>query len=241
MKKTVLITGGSRGIGAAAVRLFTKNGYETAFFYRKNQEAAKALSEETGAVAVSCDVSDAEMVRKGVRDARICLGTTAFDTVVCNAGVSLQGLFTDLTDAQWDELLGVNLSGMVYVLREALPQMISRKAGQIVLVSSVWGETGASCEVAYSATKAAVIGLAKALAREMGPSGIRVNVVAPGVIDTDMNRIYEPQVMEALAAETPAGRIGTCEEAAEAIFYLASEKASFITGQVLGVNGGLYI
>ena len=241
MKKSVLITGGSRGIGADTVRLFAASGYDAAFFYRSSEETARKIGAETGAIPIRCDVSDAQQVRKGVKDAKTCLGVSAFDTVILNAGVSLNGLFTDLTDEQWDELLGVNLSGMVYVIREVLPAMISRKAGQLILISSIWGQSGASCEAAYSATKAAAIGLAKGLAKEVGPSGIRVNVIAPGVIDTQMNRCYGEETMRSLAEETPLERLGTGRDVAGAALFLASDEASFITGQVLGVNGGMYI
>ncbi len=237
----MLITGGSRGIGAETVRLFIKGGYETAFFYRNSEEEARRLSEETGAVSIKCDVSDPGQVKESVKNARICLGTAAFDAVVCNAGISVNGLFTELTDVQWEEILGVNLNGAVYVARETLPRMISRKAGSLIFVSSVWGETGASCEAAYSATKAAVIGLTKGLAKEVGPSGVRVNAVSPGVIDTEMNREHSAETMDVLKQDTPLNRIGRGEEVARAIYFLASDDASFITGQVLRVNGGFYI
>lgn len=241
MKKSVLITGGSRGIGAATVRKFTNEGYDAAFFYRENHQAAKALQEETGAVGICCDVGDKHQVKDGVKAARTCLGIAAFDTLVCNAGLSVSGLFTDLNEEDWNHLLNVNLNGVIYVIKEVLPAMISEKKGQIVLVSSIWGQAGASCEAGYSATKAAVIGLGKSLAKEAGPSGIRVNAVAPGVIDTDMNDCYSAETMEQLAEEIPLGRIGRAEEAAKAIYFLASEEASYITGQVLAVNGGFYI
>ncbi|MFR1724859.1 elongation factor P 5-aminopentanone reductase [Emergencia timonensis] len=241
MKKSVLITGGSRGIGAAAVRKFIEQGYETAFFYRESDEAAKALQEETGAAAIRCDVGDRWQIGEGVKAAKTCLGITAFDTLVCNAGLSVSGLFTDLSDEDWSRLLNVNLNGIVNVTKEILPAMVSERKGQIVMVSSMWGQTGASCEAAYAATKAAVIGLAKSLAKEVGPSGIRVNTVSPGVIDTDMNRCYSAETMGQLAEEVPLGRIGSAEEVAKAIYFLASEEASYITGQVLGVNGGFYI
>ena len=241
MKKSVLITGGSRGIGAATVRKFISEGYDAAFFYQRSHEAAKALQEETGATAIRCDVADRQQVKESVKAARTCLGIAAFDTLVCNAGLSISGLFTDLSDEDWTRLLNVNLNGMIHVTREVLPQMISEKKGQVVLVSSMWGQTGASCEAGYSATKAAVIGLGKSLAKEMGPSGIRVNTVAPGVIDTDMNSCYGTETMAQLAEEVPLGRIGSAEEVAKAIYFLASEEASYITGQVLAVNGGFYI
>ncbi len=241
MKKTVLITGGSRGIGAASVREFTARGWETAFFYRQDEKAAAEIAAETGAIAVRCDVSDREAVDRAVKDARICLGAPAFDCLVLNAGVSRSGLFLDGDEDQWKDVFDVNLGGMIHVAKAALPQMISRRSGSIVMVSSVWGQTGASCESIYSASKAAVIGLAKSLAKELAPSGIRVNAAAPGVIDTDMNACYSEEELKALAEEIPMGRLGTAGEAAKAICFLASEDASYITGQVLAVNGGFYI
>lgn len=241
MKKTVLITGGSRGIGAAAVREFTAKGWNAAFFYRQDEGAARKTAEETGAAAVCCDVSDSGAVAGAVRDARICLGAPAFDCLVLNAGVSGGGLFTDTEESQWKALFDVNLGGIMNVTKEALPAMISQKSGSIVMLSSVWGQTGASCESVYAASKAAVIGLAKSLAKELAPSGIRVNTVAPGVIDTDMNACYSRGDLKALEEEIPMGRLGTAEEVAKAIRFLASDEAAYITGQVLAVNGGFYI
>lgn len=241
MDKSVLVTGGSRGIGAAVVEAFAEAGYKTAFFYRENAQAAEAVSKRTGAWGLRCDVSDPAQVREGVKAARTCLGVGAFDALVLNAGISRSGLFTEMSDAQWQELLGTNLSGCVLTAREVLPGMIAQKRGQIITVSSMWGQTGASCEVAYSTTKAAIIGFTKALAKEVGPSGIRVNCIAPGVIDTEMNAGYDETVMTALAEETTLGRIGTAAEVANAALFLTSDKASYITGQVLGVNGGFYL
>lgn len=241
MEKSVLITGGSRGIGAAAVRVFTRAGYRTAFFYKENRQAAESVSRQTGAQAIVCDVSDPSQIRAGVKAAKVCLGVSGFDTLIANAAISRTGLFTEMTDEQWQEMLSVNLSGCVLTAREVLPDMIGRKHGQVITISSMWGQTGASCEVAYSATKAAVIGFTKALAKEVGLSGIRVNCIAPGVIDTDMNSSYDRTVMEELAEETAVGRIGTAEEVAETALFLASDKASYITGQVIGVNGGFYL
>lgn len=241
MEKSVLITGGSRGIGAAAVKAFAAAGWKTAFFYRENTEAAKRVSEETGAAAVRCDVSAGEEIAFSVKAARICLGVSAFDAVVLNAGVSASGLFTDMTDDAFSQVMNTNLYGAMAVAREALPAMISRKSGSVVTVSSIWGQTGASCEVLYSASKGAVIGFTKALAKEVGPSGIRVNCIAPGVIDTDMNSCYTKSDMAQLAQETALLRIGTPEEVADTALFLASDSASYITGQVIAVNGGLYI
>lgn len=241
MKKTALVTGGSRGIGRATVRKLISEGYDVAFCYKNNAEDARALAVETGARAIMCDVADREQAFACVDSACRDLGKSAFDVVVCNAGVSLIGLFTDMTAAQWEALRGVDLDGVVNVLQAAIPAMVSDKQGSIVLTSSMWGVTGASCEAGYSACKAAVIGLGRSLAKELGPSGIRVNCVAPGVIDTDMNAELTEADIEALKDETPLCRWGTAEEVAELISFLASEKASFITGQVVGIDGGFVV
>ena len=234
--KTALVTGGSRGIGASVVRGLAAMGCEVVFLYHQDHRAAEEIARETGARAICCNVSDREQVR-----AAIGQEPKAFDIVVCNAGVSLVGLFTDMTQQEWECLRGVNLEGVLHTLQAVIPAMVSEKAGSIVLVSSMWGRCGASCEAAYSATKAAVIGLAKSLAKELGPSGIRVNCVAPGVIDTDMNQNLTEADRDSLREETPLMRLGAPEDVAEAVLFLASEKASFITGQVLGVDGGFVI
>lgn len=239
--KAVLITGGSRGIGEALVEEFTRREYKTAFFYRENEEAARAVAARTGALPVKCDVSCPQQVQEAVRSARMYLEVPCFDTLICNAGISATGLFTEITENQWTNIINVNLNGCVYVTKELLPSMIERQRGSIVMVSSIWGQTGASCEVAYSVSKAAVIGLVKSLAKEVALSGVRVNCIAPGVIDTEMNSCYSEADMKALAEEIPMGRIGTAAEAAKAAAFLASEEASYITGQILGVNGGIYI
>lgn len=241
MDKTVLITGGSRGIGAATVKEFTLRGYKAAFLYKEHIEQAQEVSRTTGALGIQCDVSDWNQVQKAVKDARIFLGAPCFDVLVCNAGISNEGTFTDMTIGEWEAMKSVNIDGYIYAIKEVLPKMISQKKGSIVTISSMWGQTGASYEVPYSVAKAAVIGLTKSLAKEIGPSGIRVNCVAPGVIDTDMCRMYPKEIIDELCNETPMERIGTPEEVAKAIFFLGSEESSFITGQVLGVNGGFYI
>ena len=239
--KTVLVTGGSRGIGAACVRKFTEEGFEAAFFYKESDEEAEKVSEETGALAIKCDVSDSEAVRLGVTEACSHFGTASFDAVICSAGISVEGLIQDLTDDEWDRLSGINLGGMINTVRAAAPGMISEKKGSFVLMSSMWGRSGASCEAAYSATKAAVIGLGQALAKELGPSGVRVNMVAPGVIDTDMNKGRSEEDWEEIFADTPLGRMGKPSEVAELVYFLASEKAAFITGQTVGIDGGFVV
>lgn len=232
--KKVLITGGSRGIGAACVRKYAREGFDVTFLYERSEQAAEKLSEETGARAVRCDVSDSEQVRTA-------LGSGDFDVLVCNAGVSVEGLVQDLTDDEWDRLSGVNLDGVLNCVRAVVPGMISEKSGSIVLMSSMWGRSGASCEAAYSATKAAVIGLGQGLAKELGPSGIRVNMVAPGVIDTDMNKGRSPEDWGEIFVDTPLGRAGKPEEVAELVYFLTSDKAAFITGQTIGIDGGFVI
>ena len=226
----VLITGGSRGIGAAAVRTFARAGYEVSFLYEKSAEAAAALAAKTGARALRCDVADTEAVAAAVAS------IPPVDVLVNNAGISHVGLISQISPEEWDRLFAVNVKSIYNTVRAVLPAMLQRQAGAVVNVSSMWGQAGASCEAAYSATKGAVIALTQALARELGPSGIRVNAVSPGVIDTDMNAHLSEEDKQALAEDTPLGRIGTPEEAAKAILFLA--EASFITGQNLPVNGG---
>ncbi|WP_186565866.1 elongation factor P 5-aminopentanone reductase [Lawsonibacter celer] len=237
--KTVLITGASRGIGAAAAQLFANRGYRVAVNYHRSRREAEALAGELGGIAVQADVSDAAQVQKMVDNVleKFC----QLDILVCNAGIAQQKLFGDLTDADWRHMFGVNVDGMFYTIRAVLPHFIHNKAGRIITVSSMWGQVGASCEVAYSASKAAVIGLTRALAKELGPSGITVNCVAPGVIATEMNAHLDASALETLREETPLGAIGTPRDAAESICFLASEAAQFITGQVIAPNGGLVI
>lgn len=230
---TVVITGGSRGIGAEAVRQFAKRGDRVYFLYERQHEKARAVASETGATAICCDVAD----RQAVQDAFSQIPDA--DVLVCNAGISITGLFSQTTEAQWDRLFDVNVKGMYHCINAAMPLFLKKQSGSIITVSSMWGQAGASCEVAYSATKGAVIALTKALARELGPSGIRVNCVAPGVIQTDMCANVEPEIMEALRDESPIGKLGTAEDVAKAMLYLAD--AEFVTGQVLAVNGGFII
>ena len=226
----VLITGGSRGIGAAAVRAFVRAGYAVSFFYEKNEAAARALAAETGAEAVRCDVADTAAVAAAVA------ALPPVDVLVNNAGISHVGLISEITPDEWDRLFAVNVKGIYNAVRAVLPAMLQKQAGAVVNLSSMWGQAGASCEAAYSATKGAVIALTQALARELGPSGIRVNAVSPGMIDTEMNAQLSEEDRAVLAADTPLGRIGRPEEVAEAILYLA--RAEFVTGQNLPVNGG---
>ena len=236
MAQTVFITGGSRGIGAACVRAFAAAGWQVAFTYRVSRETAGALADETGALALCADLHEEAAIHRAAAEARGYFG--APDAVVCNAGIAEQKLFQDITDADWHRMLDVNLLGAVRTIRALLPDLLHRKSGSIVTVSSVWGQVGASCESHYAASKAALIGLSKSLAQELGPSGIRVNCVEPGVIDTEMNAMHSGETMRELAGQTPLGRIGTAAEVADSVLYLCSERASFITGQVLGVTGG---
>ncbi len=230
---TVVITGGSRGIGAAAVRLFAARGDRVYFLYEKDHGAADAVARETGATALCCDVADSA----GVKAAFASI--PGVDVLICNAGIVHYGLMSMMEEAQWDRIFDVNVKGIYNCVNAAMPHFLKKQAGAIVTVSSMWGQVGASCEAAYSATKGAVIALTKALAKELGPSGIRVNCVAPGVILTDMCAGIDPETMEGLAEEAALGRNGRPEDVAKAMAYLAD--AEFVTGQVLGVNGGLVI
>lgn len=234
--KTALVTGGSRGIGAAIVRALTAKGWQVAFCYRSSHEAAQQLSDETGAIAIPCDVTDSGQVRAMVTEAVRRL--SHIDLLVNNAGVAFQGLLTDMTDDDWHFVLDTSLSAAFYTCRAVIPGMVSRRAGRIISISSIWGRVGASCEAAYSAAKAGLIGLSKALAKELGPSGITVNCLCPGVIQTDMLACYTPEDLAALADETPLCRLGTPEDVAAAVCWLAGDEAGFITGQVIGVDGG---
>ncbi|NBI65709.1 SDR family oxidoreductase [Pseudoflavonifractor sp. 60] len=245
MSNSVLITGGSRGIGAAAARVFAREGWDVAVNYNASGEAARGLVREltalgVRAVPIQADVSRSEEAEGLVREAEAALGP--LDALVCSAGIALpQQLLTDTTDSQWRRLMGTDLDGVFYTVRAAVPGMVRRKRGAIVTVSSMWGVTGGSCEVPYSAAKAGVIGLTRALAKELGPSQIRVNCVAPGVIDTDMNRHLPPDILAQLGEEAPLCRVGQGPEVAEVIQFLASERASFLTGQVVCVDGGMVI
>ena len=236
----VLISGGDRGIGAAAARAFYAAGAQVAVLYHTNADAAAALEQELpGCIAIQCDVASRASCEVAFHAAEQALGRV--DVLVSNAGIAQQKLFTDITPEEWQHMLDVNLTGAFHLCQLALPGMIRRKAGRILTVSSMWGQTGGSCEVHYSAAKAGLIGLTKALAKEEGPSGITVNCVAPGVIDTDMMAAFTAEDKAALAEETPVGRLGSADEVAQLLVFLAGEGAGYITGQVFGVNGGLVI
>ena len=229
----VVITGGSRGIGAEAVRQFAARGDRVYFLYEKEHEQAQAVAEQTGATALCCDVADGQAVRSAFSQ------ISDVDILICNAGIAHYGLMSQLEETQWDRLFSVNVKGIYHCVNAAMPHFLKKQAGSIITVSSMWGQVGASCEAAYSATKGAVIALSKALAQELGPSGIRVNCVAPGVIQTDMCKHVSPETMELLRQETPIGRNGTPADVAKAMRYLAD--AEFVTGQVLAVNGGFVL
>jgi len=231
--QTVVITGGSRGIGAAAVALFAARGDRVYFLYEKNHAAAGAVAQTTGATAICCDVADRSAVEAAFRQ------IPQVDVLVCNAGICHYGLMSMVDEDTWDRIFAVNVKGIYHCVNAAMPFFLRNQAGCVITVSSMWGQVGASCEAAYSATKGAVIALTKALAKELGPSGIRVNCVAPGVILTDMCANVDPEILTDMALEAPVGRNGTAEDVAKAMVYLAD--ADFITGQVLPVNGGYII
>ena len=239
MIKTVLITGASRGIGAAAAKLFAANGYTVIINYLNSAEKALELAEETGGYAIKADVSDIVQTENMINEIIEKFGK--IDVLVNNAGISVTGVFDMVPPGDVKKLFDINVFGTLNCTRSVLPHMIRRKYGKIINVASMWGETGASCEVHYSASKAAVIGFTKALAKETGPSGINVNCVSPGLIMTDMNSCYSADVLDGIIEEIPLGRSGSPFDVAETILFLASEKSSFITGQTIGVNGGMIV
>ena len=229
----VVITGGSRGIGAAAVELFAARGDRVYFLYEKAHDAAASVAAKTGATPICCDVSDGQAVKAAFDR----IGDV--DILICNAGIMHFGLLSMMEESAWDRLFAVNVKGIYHCVNAAMPGFLKKQKGSIVTVSSMWGQVGASCEAAYSATKGAVIALTKALAKELGPSGIRVNCIAPGVVLTDMCAGIDPEILEEMAEESPAGRNGTPADVARAMEYLT--EATFVTGQVLPVNGGYVI
>ncbi len=235
----VLITGGSRGIGAAAVRLFCRQGWKVAFTYLNSQKEALALEAQMGpaAHAIRADAASAQETLAFTRAAEERFGPP--DVLICNAGISYLGLFQSMSLEDFKRVIDVNLIGAANACRAVIPSMVRRKEGCILLVSSMWGQVGASCEVAYSAAKAGLIGLGKALAKELGPSGIRVNCIAPGAIDTDMNKLLDESARQDLCSQTPLGRLGRAQEVADTMLFLV--KSGFLTGQVISPNGGLVI
>ena len=230
---TVVITGGSRGIGAAAVEAFAAQGHKVYFLYEKNHEAAASVAAKAGATPICCDVADSKAVRA------VFETLEQVDVLVCNAGIVHYGLMSMMEEAAWDRIFDVNVKGIYNCVNAAMPHFLKTHCGCIITVSSMWGQVGASCEAAYSATKGAVIALTKALAQELGPSGIRVNCVAPGVIVTDMCATVDPEILKQMGEDAPVGRNGTPEDVAKAMLYLAD--AGFVTGHVLSVNGGYIV
>ncbi len=242
MEKRVLITGASRGIGAETARRFAQSGWTVGIHYNRGEAPARALAEELAGQGhevrlFRADVGDPRQAEGLIEEALGAFG--GLEALVCNAGVAWTGLLGDMTWEEWRGVFGVNVDALFSCCKAVLPHFIHRKAGRIITVSSMWGQVGASCEVAYSASKAAVIGFTRALAKEVAPSGITVNCVAPGVIDTEMNDHLSPEEKEALRLEIPLERLGTPGDVAESILFLAGAGGSYLTGQVLGPNGGL--
>ena len=235
----ILITGGTRGIGRACVELFSSAGHQVAFIYKQSHECAKELTEKAGAIAICADISDSPSATAAVFAAKAKLG--GIDVLINNAGISQIKLFSDISDEDWQNIINTNLSSVFYVTREVSKLMVSQKSGRIINIGSMWGKVGASCEVHYSSTKAALRGMTMSLAKELGPSGITVNCIEPGVISTDMNASLSDEAMTELIDSTPLCRLGKAVEVAYLAEFLASEKAAFITGQTIGIDGGFAI
>ena len=235
----ILISGGSRGIGRACVEKFIQNGANVAFIYKSNHNAACSVAKDFGATAICADISKSDEAKRAVDEAVAALG--GIDVLINNAGISQIKLFTDITNSDWETMMNTNLSSAFYLTRATLPYMISQKSGRIINIGSMWGKVGASCEVHYSASKAALRGMTMALAKEVGPSGITVNAIEPGVIATDMNSALSADILAELKEETPLCRIGSPYDVASLALFLASDGASFITGQIIGVDGGFAI
>lgn len=242
--KVVLITGASRGIGKATATLFAKKGYHTVINYNKSEREATELFNNLKQQGLSVRLFKADVSKRNEVNTMInyCIGEfERIDVLVNNAGISTDALFTDITDEQWDQMMGINLNGVFYCTQKCLQYMISQKSGKIINMSSIWGIVGGSCEVHYSTSKAAIIGMTKALAKEVGPSNIQVNCIAPGVIQTDMIGSVDNYTLDVLKEETPLMRLGTPDDIANVALFLASESSDFITGQVISPNGGMVI
>lgn len=237
--RNVVITGGTRGIGEACARAFIENGDRVFIIYEKSEEQAQKLSKELGVIPVCCDVSNKADVIRAVKE--IHKVAPVIDVLINNAGISQIKLFSDITEDELYKMFGVNMFGTFFMTQELLPDMIHKKSGKIINISSMWGEVGASCEVHYSASKSAVIGFTKALAKELSPSGITVNCITPGVIDTEMNGCLDACAKEELIGEIPLMRMGKPSEVANLALFLASEGADYITGQIVGISGGMVI
>lgn len=234
-KRRAIVTGGSRGIGRACCEALAACGFETMVNYNKSKAAAEELAAQIGGSAFCADVSDFDAVHNMVNS------ISGGGVLVCNAGIAMQKLFTDTTPEDWRRIFAVNVDGAYNACHAAIPYMVHEKWGRIIIISSMWGIRGASCEAAYSATKAALIGLTKALSKELGPSGITVNCIAPGVIDTEMNSALDAETIDLLREDTPVMRIGKPEDVAALCAFLASDHASFITGQIISTDGGFAV